>query len=129
VRAWQLQSFIKYFYLGIWGVSSTAANGACVRELGRTNRKEKVVERIVKYLKRLWDMDEMSLLREALKQQTIEKGENWLKNLEQELNSLGMGDVWRRGGENNNNIWKVFSKRCKDTERQKMEAYMREKDL
>jgi hypothetical protein len=38
-----------------------------------------------------------------------------------------MGDVWRRGGENNNNVWKVVSKRCKDTERQKMEANMREK--
>jgi hypothetical protein len=38
-------------------------------------------------------MDETSLLREALKQQIIEKGKNWLKKLEQELNSLGMGDV------------------------------------
>jgi hypothetical protein len=44
-------------------------------------------------------MDETSLLREALKQQTIEKGENRLKKLEQEPNSLGMEDVWRRGGE------------------------------
>jgi alcohol dehydrogenase YqhD (iron-dependent ADH family) len=81
----------------IFGVPSTTANGAYVRELGRTNRKEKVVERIVKYWKRLWDMDETSLLRKALKQQTIEKGENWLKKLEQELNRLGMGYVWRRG--------------------------------
>jgi hypothetical protein len=111
----------------IFGVPSTAANGACVRELGRTNRKEKVVDRIVKYWKRLWDMDGTSLLREALKQQTIEKGENWLKKLEQVLNSLGTGDVWRRGGENNNNVWKVVSKRCTDTERQKVEANMREK--
>jgi hypothetical protein len=37
-----------------------------------------------------------------------------------------MGDVWRRGGENNN-VWKVVSKRCIDTERQKMEANMGEK--
>jgi hypothetical protein len=44
----------------VFGVPSTAANGACVRYLGRTNRKEKVVERIVKYWKRLWDMDETS---------------------------------------------------------------------
>jgi hypothetical protein len=28
-----------------------------------------------------------------------------------------------------NNVWKVVSKRCTDTERQKMEANMREKDL
>jgi hypothetical protein len=51
----------------IFGVPSTAENGTCVRELGRTNRREKVVERIVKYWKRLWVMDETSLLREALK--------------------------------------------------------------
>jgi hypothetical protein len=38
-----------------------------------------------------------------------------------------MGDVWRRGGENNTNVWKVVSKRCTDTERQKMEANMRGK--
>jgi hypothetical protein len=113
----------------ICGVPSTAANGPCVRELGRTNRKEKVVEQIEENWKRLWDMDETSLLREALKQQTIQEGKNWLNKLERELNSLGMGDVWRRGGENNNNIWKVVSKRCTDTERQKMKANMREKDL
>jgi hypothetical protein len=49
-----------------------------------------------------------------------------LKKLEQELTSLGMGDVWRRGGENNN-VWKVVSKRCIDTERQKMELNVKEK--
>jgi hypothetical protein len=49
--------------------------------------------------------------------------------IEQELNSLGIGDVRRRGGENNNSVWKVVSKRCIDTERQKMEANMRGKNL
>jgi hypothetical protein len=38
-----------------------------------------------------------------------------------------VGDVWRREGENNNNVWKVISKRCRDTERQKMAANMRGK--
>jgi hypothetical protein len=38
-----------------------------------------------------------------------------------------MRDVWRRGGENNNNAWKVVIKWCIDAERQKMEANMREK--
>jgi cell fate (sporulation/competence/biofilm development) regulator YmcA (YheA/YmcA/DUF963 family) len=129
-RGWkEIEKVHEMFCKRIFGVPSTAANGAYVIELGRTNRKEKVAERIVKYWKRLWEMDETSLLREALKQQTIKKGENWLKKLEQELNSLGMRDVWRRGGENNNNVWKVVSKRCIDTERQKMEANMREKDL
>jgi hypothetical protein len=40
-----------------------------------------------------------------------------------------MGDVWRRGGENDSNVWKVVSKRCTDTERQKVGANMREKYL
>jgi hypothetical protein len=52
---------------------NTAANGACVKELGRKNRKEKVVERVLRYWKRLWEMDEMSLLGDALKQQSLEK--------------------------------------------------------
>jgi hypothetical protein len=63
----------KMFCNRIFGVPSTAVNEACVRELGRTNRKEKVVERIVKYWKRLWDMHQISLLREALKQKTIKE--------------------------------------------------------
>jgi hypothetical protein len=69
------------------------------------------------------------LLREALKQQSIEKGKNRLKKLEQELNSLGMGNVWRKEGENNNDVRKVVSKRCMDTELHKMEANMKEKCL
>jgi hypothetical protein len=41
----------------------------CARELGRTNRKEKVVERVFRYWQGLWEMDEVSLLGDALKQQ------------------------------------------------------------
>jgi hypothetical protein len=72
----EIEKVQEMFCKRIFGVPSTATNGACVRELGRTNRKENFVERIVKYRKRLREMDETSLLREALKQQTIEKGEN-----------------------------------------------------
>jgi hypothetical protein len=125
----EIEKVYEMFCKRIFGVPSTTANGACVRELERTNRKEHVVERIVKYWKRLREMDETSLLREAVKQQTIEKGENWVKKLEQELKRPGVGDVWRRGGENDTNVWKVVSKRCIDSERQKMEANMRGKDL
>jgi IS1 family transposase len=38
-----------------WSIDTenlAATNGACVKELGRTNRKEKVVERVFKYWKR-----------------------------------------------------------------------------
>jgi hypothetical protein len=38
-----------------------------------------------------------------------------------------VGDVWRRGGENSNNVWKVVIKMCTDTERQKMAANVRGK--
>jgi hypothetical protein len=39
-----------------------AANGVCSRELGSTSMKEKVIERVLKYWQRLWEMDEASLL-------------------------------------------------------------------
>jgi hypothetical protein len=100
----EIEKVQDMFCKRIFGVPSTATNGACVRELGRTNRKDKVVERIIKYWKRLWDMDETNLQRKGLKQQTIGKGENWLKKLVQELNKLGVGNVWRRGGKNINNV-------------------------
>jgi hypothetical protein len=58
------------------GTSNTAANGACVKDLGGTNRKEKVMERVLRYWQRLREMDEMSLLGDALKQQSLEKGKN-----------------------------------------------------
>jgi hypothetical protein len=45
-----------------------------------------------------------------------------LKKVEQKLNTLGMEDIWRRGGENNNNAWREVSKSCADTEHQKMEG-------
>jgi hypothetical protein len=52
-----------------------------------------------------------------------------LKKLEQELNRLGTGDIWRRGGENSNNVCREVSKQCVDTECQKIEANMRDKML
>jgi hypothetical protein len=54
-------------------------------------------------------MDKTSLMREALKQQSREKGENWLNKTEQELSRLGMGDIWRSGGENNNSVCREVS--------------------
>lgn len=48
------------------GLPRTAAN-VYVCELGRTDRYEKVVERGTRCWQRLWDMDEMSLLGDALK--------------------------------------------------------------
>jgi hypothetical protein len=48
-----------------------------------------------------------------------------LSKIEEELNRLGMGDIWRREGENNNNIWWEESKQCVDIKCQKMEANMR----
>jgi hypothetical protein len=59
-------------------------------------------------------MDEMSLLGDALKQQSLEKGNNWLNKIKQELERLGMGDIWKNGEENNRNIWRGVSKRYVD---------------
>jgi hypothetical protein len=98
-----------------------------MRELGRTNRKEKVIVRVLRYWQKLWEMDEMSLLGDALKQQSLEKGNDWLNKIKQELERLGMGDVWRNGEENNRNVWIAVSRRCVDIERQNMETSMKDK--
>jgi hypothetical protein len=69
----------------------------------------------------------MSLLVDALKQQSLEKWNNWLNKIKQELERLGMGDMWEIREENNRNVWREVNKRCVDIERQIMEASMREK--
>jgi hypothetical protein len=92
------------------GTPNMAANGVCVKELGRTNRKEKVMERVLRYWQRLQEMDEMSLLGDALKQQSSEKGKNWLNKIKQELEGLGIGDIWKKGEENSRNVWRSKQK-------------------
>jgi hypothetical protein len=49
------------------------------------------------------------------------------EKIKQELQKLGMGDIWKNREENNRNVWREVRKRCVDTERQKMEASVREK--
>jgi hypothetical protein len=39
----------ELFCKRVMGMPNTAANGVCVKELGRTNRKEKVMERVLRY--------------------------------------------------------------------------------
>jgi hypothetical protein len=39
----------------------------------------------------------------------------------------GMGDIWINGEENNRNVWREVSKMFMDTDRQNMEASMRDK--
>jgi hypothetical protein len=116
----------ELFCKRVMGTPNTAANRVCVKEIGRTNRKEKVMERVLRYWQRLREMDEMSLLGDALKQ-SLEKGKNCLNKLKQELEGLGMGNIWINGEENNRNVWREVSKRCMDIERQNMKASMKEK--
>jgi hypothetical protein len=52
-----------------------------------------------------------------------------LSRIEQELEGLGRGDIWKNKGgddDDDNNIWSVVSKRFMDIERQNMEASMGE---
>jgi hypothetical protein len=98
------------------GTPNTAANGVCEKEIGRANRKEEVTERVLRYWQRLREMDEISLLGDALKQQSLEKGKNWLNKIIQELEGLDMGDIWIKVEENNRNVWREVSKRCMDIE-------------
>jgi hypothetical protein len=74
-------------------MAATAVIGVCVRKLGKTNRTEQELESSLNTGKDCGKMDEASLLQGALKQKSIEKGENWLSKTEQELNTLGMGDT------------------------------------
>jgi hypothetical protein len=50
----------------------------CKRVMGMpntaANRKEKMMERVLRYCQRLWKMDETSLLGDALKTQSFKKG-------------------------------------------------------
>jgi hypothetical protein len=57
----------------IMGAPTAATNGACVKELGRTNRKEKVLEKVFKYWRMLLEMEESSLLGDALTYQRDER--------------------------------------------------------
>jgi hypothetical protein len=124
----EIKKVQELFCKRVMGTPNTAANGVCVKELGRTNRKKKVMERVLRYWQRLRETDEMSLLGVALKQQSLEKGKNWLNKIKQELEGLDMGDIWIMGEENNRNAWREVSKRCMDIERQNMEASMKEQD-
>jgi hypothetical protein len=62
-------------------------------------------------------MDETRLFGDALQQQSLEKGNNWLNKVKQELERLGMVDIWINGEENNRNVWREVSKRCMDIDR------------
>jgi hypothetical protein len=46
--------------------------------LGRTNMKEKVLERVFKYRERLLEMEESGLLGDALTYQRDERENNWI---------------------------------------------------
>jgi hypothetical protein len=74
------------------------------------DRKQKVMEIVLGYWQRLWEMDETSLLGDKLKQQSLEKGNNWLNQIKQELKRLGMGYIWINGEQNNRNVWREVSK-------------------
>jgi hypothetical protein len=104
VEIWELEDGWKeigkvheLFCKRIMGIPSMEANGVCVRELGRTNRKDKVIQRVLRYWQRLWEMAKMSLLRDALKQ-SLEKGNNWLNKIKK-IRKTGYGghlEKWRR---------------------------------
>jgi hypothetical protein len=72
-------------------------------------------------------MDETSLLGDALRQQSLEKGYNWLNKIKQELERLGMGDICINGEENNIHVWREISKRCMDIETEYGSQYERKK--
>jgi hypothetical protein len=61
-------------------------------------------------------MEESSLLGDALIYHREERENNWVCGIERELEKLGVGYMWRRGRENDRNLWKMVSQRCADIE-------------
>jgi hypothetical protein len=56
----------------------------------RTNKKEKVVERVLGCWEKQFEMDETNLPGRTLKRQSIEKGNSWLNKIKQSR-KLGVG--------------------------------------
>jgi hypothetical protein len=54
-------------------------------------------------------MEESSLLGDALIYQREETEKNWICGIKRELEKLGVGCMWRRGGENDRDSWKMVS--------------------
>jgi hypothetical protein len=50
----------ELFCKRVMGTPTTEANGACVKEFRRSNRKEKVMEGVLGYWQRLREVDETS---------------------------------------------------------------------
>jgi hypothetical protein len=73
-------------------------------------------------------MEESSLLGDALIYQREETEKNWICGIKRELEKLGVGYMWRRGGENDRGSWKMVRQSCVDIERHGMDAIMREKN-
>jgi hypothetical protein len=51
-----------------------------------------------------------------------------MSRVKQDLERLGMEDIWENGRNNYNNIWIRVSERCAGTERQNMDATMEERE-
>jgi hypothetical protein len=62
--------------------------------------QEKVLERVFKYWKWLLEVEESSLLGNALTYQREERENNWICGIRRELDELCMGYMWIIGREN-----------------------------
>lgn len=58
----------------------TSANGACVKKLGKRNRKEKVLETVMKYWSRLLEKDETNPLWKTINSKKT-RGTNWMSRI------------------------------------------------
>jgi hypothetical protein len=71
-----------------------------------------VSERVFKYSERLLEMEESSLLGDDLIYQREETENNRICGIKRELEKLGVGYMWRRGGENDRDSWKMVRQSC-----------------
>lgn len=67
-------------------------------------------------------MGETSLLWDALKQQSFEKGNELLNKIKRKLERLGMGDICKNEEKRTRNVWREISEKCVEMEEQNMEG-------
>lgn len=70
-----------------------------------------MVKRVFRFWQILWEMEEISILGDALEQRSLRERNNGPRKIKQELEKrLDMGYIRRNAKENNRSVWREVSK-------------------
>jgi hypothetical protein len=95
----------ELFCKRVMDIPLASADDACVNELWMKNRKEKILERVMKHCLRPLETHDTNPVQDALRQQKKEEGNNWMSTTKQELERLGTDDICETGRNNDKKIW------------------------